>query len=620
MIHISYRCILKCHLYFLSVLFFAITGCQNNQDPISINEDKFDPKKAQQEFDSLTFSKQWDYILKIVSVHYKNQEAADKWLLQVCPELFSEKDQIDLSKLKLVNKNLYNANVSESAFAFAENTFKKFGFSKDYSVQGYAAAIMSNHYQSLKLYDSVKKYNEVLKNSLAFDNQELRLIYHTNEGNYLKDQGYLFESAVNYHKALELSNVNDSMNQFTLLNNLSGVYYDLNYPDKAKIFIDSAKSLIPSNKWTIESLNHAGLVFSKTKDYTLAKGYFLSAIDKSIIEKNSISLAQSYSNYANFNRKVKAFDEALKFMAKSDSICSVLELDFGMMINHVNRAELYLESKNFEKAIYELNLAKIDLPKFASPKLEIDYYELAYRINDAIGNNLEANALFRLYIEKKEAQFGDLPRSILAEWELATENEKNTKERAYFEVQHEQESKEKYIISFFSCLLLIVISFFFISRYRKQKIDKQRISFELELKSKQLVSESLKNITVENTKEELLIQLEEIVADLPKMHQVKFENIKNSLKFKKSMSMLTEFETRFNSVYEYFYSQLKALAPDLTPNELRICALMRLNITTKEIALLTNRSIGTIDNTRSSIRKKLKIDEEINLLDFLMNI
>jgi DNA-binding CsgD family transcriptional regulator len=252
--------------------------------------------------------------------------------------------------------------------------------------------------------------------------------------------------------------------------------------------------------------------------------------------------------------------------------------------------------------------------------LEMDYYELAYRINDAIGNTSLANSLFRLYTEKKESQFGDLPRNILAEWELATENEKRTKELAFFELQSVKESKEKYIVVLTAGLLLLGLSFLFLTRYRKQKIDKQRISFELELKSKPLVSESLKNITVENTKEELLFQLEEIVAELPKMHQVKFENIKNSLKFKKSMAMLTEFETRFNSVYEYFYSQLKALAPDLTPNELRICALMRLNITTKEIALLTNRSIGTIDNTRSSIRKKLKIDEETNLQEFLMNI
>jgi DNA-binding CsgD family transcriptional regulator len=83
---------------------------------------------------------------------------------------------------------------------------------------------------------------------------------------------------------------------------------------------------------------------------------------------------------------------------------------------------------------------------------------------------------------------------------------------------------------------------------------------------------------------------------------------------------LDEFETRFTGVYEEYYEKLIKLAPELTPNELRICALMRLNISTKEIALLTNRTIGTVDNTRSSIRKKLNMNEEINLQEFLLNI
>ena len=150
--------------------------------------------------------------------------------------------------------------------------------------------------------------------------------------------------------------------------------------------------------------------------------------------------------------------------------------------------------------------------------------------------------------------------------------------------------------------------------------EKQKIAFELELKSKQLISESLKNLTIQNTKEELLIQLEEIIQDIPKLYHIKFDLLKRRLKQQKSSSILNEFETRFTGVYEQYYEKLKSLAPELSPNDLRICALMRLNISTKEIALLTNRTIGTVDNTRSSIRKKLKLDEETNLQEFLLDV
>ena len=73
-------------------------------------------------------------------------------------------------------------------------------------------------------------------------------------------------------------------------------------------------------------------------------------------------------------------------------------------------------------------------------------------------------------------------------------------------------------------------------------------------------------------------------------------------------------------MYEQYYERLKNIAPELTPNDLRICALMRLNISTKEIALLTNRTVGTVDNIRSSIRKKLKLEDDTNLQEYLLNV
>ncbi len=46
----------------------------------------------------------------------------------------------------------------------------------------------------------------------------------------------------------------------------------------------------------------------------------------------------------------------------------------------------------------------------------------------------------------------------------------------------------------------------------------------------------------------------------------------------------------------------------------------KLNLNTKDIALLTNRSVGTIDNARSWIRKKMGLDNEANLTTFLLSL
>jgi DNA-binding CsgD family transcriptional regulator len=314
-------------------------------------------------------------------------------------------------------------------------------------------------------------------------------------------------------------------------------------------------------------------------------------------------------------------------MAKSDSICRELQLDFGILINRINRAELYYELKNFQKAQLELVQVEKDLPQYNNPKLQIDYYELSYRLYDAIGNSQLANSMFRAYTEKKEQYFGDLPRSIIAEWELASKNEKSIQDSTKFKLHKEQQSKEKYIIILVSALLLLAFLLFYLIRNRKnilerEKINKEKqlIKFDLELKSKQLVSESLKSITIQNTKEELLHQLEEVIQELPKIHHTKFQQIIHNLKLNRTSSLLSEFEARFTGVYEQYYDKLKTIAPDLTPHELRICALMRLNIPTKEIAILTNRTTGTVDNTRSTIRKKLKLEDETNLQDYLLKL
>lgn len=618
-----------CTFALIAFVFLSCFGCKDSAQYKSASKLKsFNPYVAQKQFNSKSSIQKWEFFSAIISTDFSNKTEVDEWILKNSTILLSNKKQISFEKLKSINFELYNAKVSKPAFLFAEFTINHCKNQNDPSLFGYPAATLSNYYQDLKLFDSVNKYNLILKKALPYiDSNRLKLIYYTNNANSLKEQGDLFESAVNYHKALDLIQKDDSLTSFTLISNLSAIYYELNYPDKAKFFIDSAKSIIAFNDWTVEALNLAGLVYSKTKDFSISKNCFLLAIHKSLKEKNQISLAQSYSNYANFNRKIKNFNAAFQYMAKSDAICQELGLDFGILINRINRAELFFDQSKFDLALQELESVGKELPNFLSPKIEMDYYQLAFRINDAIGNNNLANSLYRQYIEKEKAYFGDIPRSILAEWELASENEKRTKDRSAFNLIKEQQSKEKYIIVLIAALIVFVSISILFARNRKfaierekEKQEKQRIEFDLELKSKQLVSESLKNLTIQHTKEELFHQLDKIIQEIPKTHHVKFDSLKQSLKYYKTSSILDEFETRFTGVYEAYYGKLKKLAPELTPNELRICALMRLNISTKEMALLTNRTIGTVDNTRSSIRKKLKLDEEINLQDFLLNI
>lgn len=79
------------------------------------------------------------------------------------------------------------------------------------------------------------------------------------------------------------------------------------------------------------------------------------------------------------------------------------------------------------------------------------------------------------------------------------------------------------------------------------------------------------------------------------------------------------FETAFDEVHEDFLTRLKAQYPTLTPKELKLCAYLRLNISTKEIAPLMNISVRGVEICRYRVRKKLDIARDENLTKLIID-
>jgi ligand-binding sensor domain-containing protein/DNA-binding CsgD family transcriptional regulator len=79
------------------------------------------------------------------------------------------------------------------------------------------------------------------------------------------------------------------------------------------------------------------------------------------------------------------------------------------------------------------------------------------------------------------------------------------------------------------------------------------------------------------------------------------------------------FESAFDEVHEDFLNRLKSSYPNLTPKELRLCAYLRLNISSKEIAPLMNISVRGVEICRYRVRKKLDIERDTNMTSFIIN-
>ena len=106
---------------------------------------------------------------------------------------------------------------------------------------------------------------------------------------------------------------------------------------------------------------------------------------------------------------------------------------------------------------------------------------------------------------------------------------------------------------------------------------------------------------------------------LPENKKV-IEGVIQELNMDSGEEVWKEFEIRFQQVHNDFYKNLVNKYPDLTPNELKLSAFLKLNMNTKDIASITYQSTNSIDVARSRLRHKFGISKEENLVSFLSGI
>jgi DNA-binding CsgD family transcriptional regulator len=190
--------------------------------------------------------------------------------------------------------------------------------------------------------------------------------------------------------------------------------------------------------------------------------------------------------------------------------------------------------------------------------------------------------------------------------------------------------------------LSISLLFFLLKTYlksieiRHQKQIKKK-EFELEqqvvkAKNEQLEADNLnksrelanatftlihKNESLLSVKEELDIMKSESSSKLFDGHYKKLISIlDNQLENEKDWQI---FESNFNEVHDIFFKKLKHQFPDLTPGDLKLAAYLKMNLSSKEIAPLLNISIRGVENKRYRLRKKMNLEEDDNLTNFMID-
>ncbi len=158
-------------------------------------------------------------------------------------------------------------------------------------------------------------------------------------------------------------------------------------------------------------------------------------------------------------------------------------------------------------------------------------------------------------------------------------------------------------------------------RNEKLRIENEKNRAEVELKTKELASHAMqitqKNESLYDIKEQLKHISNKVNPDAQKYLQKLIKNIERNTNQKEDWE---KFEGYFDQVYEDFTKRIREKYPHLTPNDIKLCAYLRMNLSTKEIAPLLNISIRGVEVSRYRLRKKLNLSKTDNLIDFMMNL
>ena len=453
---------------------------------------------------------------------------------------------------------------------------------------------------------------------LALSLRIIGLIYF-DLGDYDKSSKYFFECLKLHEK------INDREGIGKSLNSIGNLYYEQRNYDKALEYYFRAFNIskeINDHVGLSRGLNNVALIYMHREEYDKARQYIEESI---VINKESnyrqwvgvnyMNLGLINQNLNNNNLALEYYEHALSVFKEmnSYSLINQCQIILGIYFYKINEIE-----RSLEYATKALNEGK----KQGLKKNVYNSAELLSKIYLAKKDTLNS---FKYDIIKHRMKDSlDIEEKVtgLSKLELKYEFDKKEQEKRI-----EQQRKDFIItiivISMIFGMIVIVLIFFRQRiKARYVRLEKQKLEGELDFKNKELTS----NVMSLMKKNEILTEISKKLRKVEKEAlrtetKEAVNNIAYEIQESTKEKIWQEFELRFNQVHNDFYNKLNKQFPDLWPSEQRLCAFLRLNMTTKEIAELTGQSVPTLEKARYRLRKKLGIaNSEVNLITFLSQI
>ena len=273
-----------------------------------------------------------------------------------------------------------------------------------------------------------------------------------------------------------------------------------------------------------------------------------------------------------------------------------------------------------------------------------------------LGNFQGSLNYYKQYSALKDSIFNEEKHRQIAEFGARYDTEKKEKENTLLkqETKIQRDQKIIFIVSGLAMLVVAMLFIFLFTTKRKSLIQSKKLNqrenefHKLDLEKREKENEHLQQVLFAEEqinklqKEKLqqknrelstatlhILNKNEVLGNIRKMAEQTVEDERldknacfvNLIREIDSNTNLDEqwdqFKLHFESVHKGFFEKLTRDFPNLTQNELKLCAYLRMNLSTKEIAQMLHISTESVTTKRYRLRKKLQLENEENLVGFI---
>lgn len=393
-----------------------------------------------------------------------------------------------------------------------------------------------------------------------------------------------------------------------------------------------AESMVLTNLGSLQESRH---------NYDKALEYNQQALALAQRSNNRVLLGLSHKNRGRIYSLQEDYPRAIASYLQADTIFSGFHMADQLAETSMALTDNYFHLGNYPMAVRYGKRALEISTKAHQPALAQKALQDLVHIFEATGDFRQALVFQQQYQAIRDTLLTQEKTDQISKLQVLFDVNRKQESIKLLEMTREKEKVIRYVLC--AGILLLIIIGALIYRQQRMLIRKDRLIhasqqtlMQVQLTNTRMHEEQLRNELQGKNKElttyalnfiqknQLLEELKQKIRTLkqeadgkagPELSRLQYM-ISHSFNLDKDWD---DFRIYFEQVHHRFFQELQARFKDLTAKELRLCALMKLNLSSKEIATILGISVNSVKMARYRMRKKIGVNSETDLTCFMIN-